>query len=384
MTRWTIIRASAGSGKTYRLTELLTDRLTHPTDDGSVLRPSQIIATTFTRAAAAELTDRIRGTLVDRGLLDQAAALPTALIGTVNSVTGRILTDFALDAGRSPDLAVLTEQSQQTAFTRATDHLIAEAEDAHRDLLARTGYDAVEDRGFYSRSTNWAATIRSVTDHARSNNIPAEDLPGFAEASIVELHAVLDEQAAGTAPSDTRAALTTAARTLPRQLRAEVEDGTIAKRSAEGVLTRLDSLERFARRVRRERDSIPWSDWLKTAEGKVPGVSAPTKPIKEAYGAVTSAAEILADPALRDDLDTLIRLVFTTAASCLSAYADYKDALGLIDFTDQEQLTLRLLRGDGVSEATRDAVRETLAARFRILVVDEFQDTSPLQLALFT
>ncbi|MGO1527035.1 MAG: UvrD-helicase domain-containing protein, partial [Corynebacterium variabile] len=146
MTRWTIIRASAGSGKTYRLTELLTDRLTHPTDDGSVLRPSQIIATTFTRAAAAELTDRIRGTLVDRGLLDQAAALPTALIGTVNSVTGRILTDFALDAGRSPDLAVLTEQSQQTAFTRATDHLIAEAEDAHRDLLARTGYDAVEDR----------------------------------------------------------------------------------------------------------------------------------------------------------------------------------------------------------------------------------------------
>ncbi|MGO2689716.1 MAG: UvrD-helicase domain-containing protein [Corynebacterium variabile] len=384
MTRWTIIRASAGSGKTYRLTELLTDRLTHPTENGSVLRPSQIIATTFTRAAAAELTDRIRGTLVDRGLLDQAAALPTALIGTVNSVTGRILTDFALDAGRSPDLAVLTEQSQQTAFTRATDHLIAEAEDAHRDLLARTGYDAVEDRGFYSRSTNWAATIRSVTDHARSNNIPAEDLPGFAEASIVELHAVLDEQAAGTAPSDTRAALTTAARILPRQLRADVEDGTIAKRSADGVLTRLDALERFARRVRRERDSIPWSDWLKTAEGKVPGVSAPTKPIKEAYGAVTSAAEILADPALRDDLDTLIRLVFTTAASCLSAYADYKDALGLIDFTDQEQLTLRLLRGDGVSEATRDAVRETLAARFRILVVDEFQDTSPLQLALFT
>ncbi|MFZ2562474.1 MAG: UvrD-helicase domain-containing protein, partial [Corynebacterium variabile] len=199
MTRWTIIRASAGSGKTYRLTELLTDRLTHPTDDGSVLRPSQIIATTFTRAAAAELTDRIRGTLVDRGLLDQAAALPTALIGTVNSVTGRILTDFALDAGRSPDLAVLTEQSQQTAFTRATDHLIAEAEDAHRDLLARTGYDAVEDRGFYSRSTNWAGTIRSVTDHARSNNIPAEDLAGFAEASITELHSVLDEESAGTA-----------------------------------------------------------------------------------------------------------------------------------------------------------------------------------------
>ncbi|WP_297006193.1 exodeoxyribonuclease V subunit beta [uncultured Corynebacterium sp.] len=384
MTRWTIIRASAGSGKTYRLTELLTDRLTHAGDDGTVLRPSQIIATTFTRAAAAELTDRIRGTLVDRGLLDQAAALPTALIGTVNSVTGRILTDFALDAGRSPDLAVLTEQSQHAAFTRATDHLIADAEDAHRALLARTGYDAVEDRGFFSRATNWAATIRSVTDHARSNNIAAGELPGFAEASIAELHAVLDEESAGSAPTDTRAALATAARSLPRRLRDEIDDGTIPTRSANGVLDRIDALERFGRRVRRDRDSIPWSDWLKTAEGKVPGVPSPTKPIKEAYGSVTSAAEILADPALRGDVDTLIRLVFTTAAECLSAYADYKDALGLIDFTDQEQLTLQLLRGEGVPEATRQAVRETLAARFRILVVDEFQDTSPLQLALFT
>jgi ATP-dependent exoDNAse (exonuclease V) beta subunit len=148
-TRWTVIKASAGSGKTYRLTELLTDRLSR-TDDGAsggaALRPSQIIATTFTRAAAAELKDRIRDGLVDRGLLSQAAALPTALIGTVNSVTGRILTDFALDAGRSPDLQILTEQSEKTAFTLATDQVIAEAEETHHDLLARTGYDGDGDR----------------------------------------------------------------------------------------------------------------------------------------------------------------------------------------------------------------------------------------------
>lgn len=388
-TVWTIIKASAGSGKTYRLTELLSDRLSSTTDGRPDLRPSQIIATTFTRAAAAELTDRIRTGLVEKGLFEQAAALPTALIGTVNSVTGRILTDFALDAGRSPDLSVLTEQSQQSAFTMATDHIIAEAEATHRDLLARTGYDAVADDGFYSSSVNWAGTIRRVTEYARSNNIAPDRLPVFAEESIAELDAVLDAEitaagGAGVAGSDTRARLAAAAVELPRQLAADVADGSIPKRSADGVLKRLDSLHRFARRVRRDRQAVPWADWLKTADGKVPGVDKPTRPIVEAYGGVVSPAEILADPAFRDDLSTLVRLVFSTAASCLDAYAAYKDALGLIDFTDQEQLTLQLLRGEGVDAATRQAVRETLADRFRILIVDEFQDTSPIQLALFT
>ncbi len=385
-TRWTVIKASAGSGKTYRLTELLTDRLSRTDNgasDGAALRPSQIIATTFTRAAAAELKDRIRDGLVDRGLLSQAAALPTALIGTVNSVTGRILTDFALDAGRSPDLQILTEQSEKTAFTLATDQVIAEAEETHRDLLARTGYDGDGDRGFYATVVNWADTIRAVTGYARANNIPASRLPDFAEAGIAELTAVLDDQSQTAEQLDTRALLAGAARSLPETLAAEEEPSTAKRRP---IHDRLDALRAFGRRVDREYRTLSWPTWLKVAEGKIPGVkgSKPIKRISETYGAVVTAEQILADPALRTDLADLTRLVFTTAADCLTAYADYKDALGLIDFTDQEQLTLRLLRGEGVDAATAAAVRETLAARYRILVVDEFQDTSPLQLALFT
>ena len=392
MTTWTIIKASAGSGKTYRLTELLTERLRRVDYDGShPYRPSQIIATTFTRAAAAELKERIRGTLVDDGLLEQAAALPTALIGTVNSVTGRILTDFAMDAGRSPELSVLTEQSQKDAFRLATDRIIADAETAHRDLLARTGYDDDSDGSYFSSGVNWARTVHTVTERARANDIDATELAGFAEASIRELHLALDSSASAAPAAggdrtgiDTRALLAGAAQRIPDQLRADIESGLVAKRSAGSLQSRLPDLDRFARRVRRERHSIPWKDWLRTAEGKVPGVDSPTKPIKEAYGGIVGTDDIAADPHLRADLDALVRLVFDTAASCLDAYADYKNALGLIDFTDQEQLTLRLLRGEGVDPATTAAVRSTLAARYRILVVDEFQDTSPLQLALFT
>lgn len=386
MTTWTIIKASAGSGKTYRLTELLTERLRRIDEDGThPYRPSQIIATTFTRAAAAELKERIRTTLVDDGLLEQAAALPTALIGTVNSVTGQILTDFAMDAGRSPELSVLTEQSQRDAFRLATDRIIADAEADHRDLLARTGYDDDSDGSYFSSGVNWAKTVHTVTEQARANDIAPAALAGFAEASIDELHAALDSaDTAETTPVDTRALLAGASGRIPDQLRADIDAGLITKRSAGSLQSRFPDLDRFARRVRRDRDTIPWKDWLRTAEGKVPGVDSPTKPIKEAYGSVVTTGDIAADPDLRADLDALIRLVFGTAAACLDAYAEYKNALGLIDFTDQEQLTLRLLRGDGVDPATTAAVRDTLASRYRILVVDEFQDTSPLQLALFT
>ena len=75
---YTVIKASAGSGKTYRLTEELTERLARVNADGTPeVRPSQIIATTFTRKAAAELSGRIRERLVDKGQLTQASAVPT-------------------------------------------------------------------------------------------------------------------------------------------------------------------------------------------------------------------------------------------------------------------------------------------------------------------
>ena len=127
LTKYTIIKASAGSGKTYRLTQELANRLANA-QGSAQLHPSEIIATTFTRKAAQELKHRIREYLVDENQLAQASALPAALIGTVNSVTGRILQDFAVDIGLSPDLTVLTETAERRAFAIAADDIIATAE----------------------------------------------------------------------------------------------------------------------------------------------------------------------------------------------------------------------------------------------------------------
>jgi ATP-dependent exoDNAse (exonuclease V) beta subunit len=55
------ISAGAGSGKTYRITEELQAMLANGT-----VRPSGVIATTFTRRAATELRERVRQKLMAR------------------------------------------------------------------------------------------------------------------------------------------------------------------------------------------------------------------------------------------------------------------------------------------------------------------------------
>ena len=59
----------------------------------------------------------------------------------------------------------------------------------------------------------------------------------------------------------------------------------------------------------------------------------------------------------------------------LTAFADYKRARGLADMADLERCALALLRDDELS----GWVQERLDARVRHVLIDEFQDTSPLQ-----
>ena len=88
------ISAGAGSGKTFRLTQILHAKLT-----GGASKPAGVIATTFTRKAAAELRERVRTDLVARGDFTLANAMGQARIGTINSVCGDLLKRFAFEAG---------------------------------------------------------------------------------------------------------------------------------------------------------------------------------------------------------------------------------------------------------------------------------------------
>ena len=79
-----IAEASAGTGKTYSVAALLVRELA--TDEN--LRISEVMVTTFTRIAAGELRDRIRGASISvceqlrRNSADKDDTLPCALLFT--------------------------------------------------------------------------------------------------------------------------------------------------------------------------------------------------------------------------------------------------------------------------------------------------------------
>ena len=83
------ISAGAGSGKTYSLTRKLKQLLS-----SGDITPAGVIATTFTKLAAGELKERVRGALIEAGQLSVANQMEQSLIGTVNGVCGEILRRF--------------------------------------------------------------------------------------------------------------------------------------------------------------------------------------------------------------------------------------------------------------------------------------------------
>ncbi|MDX5398185.1 MAG: UvrD-helicase domain-containing protein, partial [Actinomycetes bacterium] len=101
----TLVVAGAGSGKTATMAA----RVVHLVVNGLV-RPDEILGLTFTRKAAGELSDRVRGTL-DRsrrhfpGTGDPSAS-PT--ITTYNAFAAGLVRDHALRIGADPDATLIT------------------------------------------------------------------------------------------------------------------------------------------------------------------------------------------------------------------------------------------------------------------------------------
>lgn len=394
-----VITASAGSGKTYRLTEVLSRRLTDTPADGTrPLKASEVIATTFTVRAAADLVEKTQKRLLDDGNITAAEEIGTALIGTINSVSGRLVTDYAIDAGYSPELRVLDESEQAMVFTAAVDDVIADAEAAHRDLLLRTGHNGnPEDTNPFGHGpVVWSGLVKSVAEAARANHLGEVKLRESADASVELFLSSMPERRPdrreawrGRLASDIdqlRAALrhfngdeldTTAAPPI-----------TIDKRSAGNVEGSIITLDHFLRDLdaRAEEDDpnagIAWSTWAKVAEMKYPqapggkALGKVPKQVLETSCASLVAGELLANDAFHDDVEALIRLIIDTAIASLDAYEEHKNRLGVMDFVDQEVRALDLLR-------TNDRVRRSVASKFRLLAVDEFQDSSPIQLAIF-
>ncbi len=347
------ISAGAGSGKTYKLTEALAQAL-----ESGAARPHAILATTFTVKAATELRERARCWLLERGRIDLATAIGQARLGTVNSVCGQMLKRFCFELGLSPDQTVLAE-GQSKRLLKAT---LAESMDvaAQADLVWLTGRLGIE-------QADWYKTLEGVVRAALDNDIAPAALRAMGAQNAAAMLA--NWPAPSTGPDPTAALSALLSKALSDVVSYIEQTQAAGGKIADNLFKGLNALQKLERHFREDRWC--WPDWIGAA-----GLDAGAK-VKTLLDPVKAAAQAHeSHPAFHADVRRYLDLVFNLAADVLDAYEQAKKALGAVDFSDQEVLLLRALR-------TKPTVREALAAELDLIMVDEFQDTSPLQLALF-
>ncbi|MDY7105214.1 MAG: UvrD-helicase domain-containing protein [Actinomycetota bacterium] len=352
------VEAGAGSGKT----RALVDRVVGLVRTGKVPM-SRIAAITFTEKAAAELRERVRldlearaaGAGVEgercRAALDE---LDGAAVSTLHAFAQRLLSEHATDVGLPPRIEVLDEIRSEVAFEerwlRLRDALLTDP-GLERSLLigleAGMRVDQLRDiaRAF---GDNW--------------DLVAERVPADApEPPEIDVAPVLD--AVDTAVALGEHCIDDRDTSLVRL--AQVRDWARALRAAPDELSRLRVLEHDAPSFKAGRIGRKTS--YPSAECSVDDVRAAVVAIGGVVDGVR--AEVVEA--------SLHRLAAELGRGTLVA-ADERRAEGRLEFHDLLVLARRLLR----DPERGPEVRASLAGRYERLLIDEFQDTDPIQIDL--
>jgi ATP-dependent helicase/nuclease subunit A len=342
------IAAGAGTGKTTELTRIIRDRVT-----SGECRPHAIIGTTFTNKAAAELVERVRQELFKTGKLDLAERLSESLLGTVDSVCLRLLTRFAFEAGLSPAIQIIAE-------TEATQLLSGAIEDSCSPVeiqtIQRLGERLCQEDGF---DLNWKTQIGLIADKARENAISPHQLGAMAKQSCDGLLNFFPAPAPKGTAQDAA---------LARAIDGAVQKISANKDETKGTADYVKFLRQCGRELADER--LPWSQWVKLSKEQ-PAKASRT----DAQPVLYAAGRYDSHPQLRADIEQYVILLFEFSARALTRYQERKEERGLLDFVDLEQRTLEILQ--------QEQVAKVISQEFDLLLVDEFQDTNPIQLALF-
>ena len=363
----TIYPAGAGSGKTYQLQNLLADWI----ESGGV-EPEKVAALTFTKAAAGELKTRLRAELIGRHKIGLAARLDDAYVSTYHAFGNRLVREFCFEAGLAPELRHL-EPSEQKLLLRKAIASIQDRLTAARDL-ARFGFEgSTGASGYTSAAESFSQAIQGVVAKLRTIGETGERSPDVDAALQTIRETYPDVEDPDRLTTDLHNAVTAALKAYPEDPSVHF----IANKTPYGKIRKdYRALVDAADRGRLRSD---WALWGRLQEQKQSLVSTRigkkldfSADFDARFQRVCEAAAKLSNhPGPLGDMLALVQELFDAGRHAIGAYGEMKQASGLVDYGDMLTIARGLLE--------QPEVIAELKRRIGCLVVDEFQDTNPLE-----
>jgi ATP-dependent helicase/nuclease subunit A len=184
-----LVSASAGSGKTYvmisRIIRLIIEKKA---------RVDNILAVTFTTAAAAEMKEKLSSALIevinetdDSSLKEQLKLLPTANISTIHSFCANLLRSYFFETGIDANFEILDENEAVYLKNKAINLVFEEKyEKSDSEFLT-----LVTEYLKFRKDTFLRELIINIYDSASSRNNPLlflkESLNNFTEQDFIDI-----------------------------------------------------------------------------------------------------------------------------------------------------------------------------------------------------
>ncbi len=364
----TFISAGAGSGKTYSLTKQIVEFVKNGTCSAD-----EIILTTFTRAAASELREKVRSALYKEGLYDEAVQIDNAAIGTIHSISYQLVARYWYLLGISADVRMIAEEDQSFYVSQSLASLPQEADlYTFRQMMLALNITYQDD---YNRPQPnpdfWKSDLQNIIDKINNFCIDAVGLERAKDTSKLTVAQVLNTN----------------------KTTIDINQDKVSQ-YADKILAASYNLKRGKpeEKQKRIRDIIAtFEKSLKNTDPTTLNIHAYLQLVKGIREVGTSELkslcpdeysffEALPDKILADHrtyalIGSYIDKIFGLALKWQEKYKQFKDERRLLDFNDVQRYFTELLE--------RPEVINEIQSRYKIALVDEFQDCSPQQVRFF-
>ena len=356
----TYINAGAGSGKTYTLTKILAEKLSERDENGkSLIMPSQVILTTFTELAAAEFREKARIQILEKGNFNAAAQMDSAAIGTVHSVALKFIKKFWYLLDYGADIKTISERDEEFYMSQSLARVVAKEENQVHLVNFRKFRDYYDIRGNYNHPDYlfWQKYLNEVVEKMEYYEV--NDVETSIEKSKETLEALYDQK---KVTPEIIKKLTDYLKKYYKYIQTStIQAAKKQREEIRPILQNCNQVNAFFPLL-----GMAPVGGATQIEDKCKGFTEFMDTLNLAYVSI-SALKIL---------EPFVESIFKLAKEWREDNKAYKKQNHIISYNDMERLFLKLITEE---QEVQDYVR----AHYKLIMVDEFQDSNPIQLKIF-